>query len=105
VKIGEFVNASFQITLTAKGTITGALQIKGLPFTSAASFTATAQVGYWDALATAMIDIKGLLSPSSTVMSLRGITAATTSVSTDLATTDINNSTTLIGVVSYRAVA
>lgn len=100
VKIGQLVMAWFDVTLTAKGTITTSVQIQGLPFTSGGQ--GTAHVAYWENLATATISIAGLVGASGTAVTLYFNTAAATTRAS-MTTTDIGNTTRLAGMVSYRA--
>jgi hypothetical protein len=104
VKIGQMVIATFQTTLTAKGTITGDVVVSGLPFTaqnvSSIFWVAPVQ---WFGLATNWVNVIGLLQPNTTIMLIRGATAAGTANSTSLAASDIGNSTSVIGTIVYRA--
>ncbi len=105
VKIGSMVMCTFDVVLSNKGTITGEVQISGLPFTSAngADFRyASASLSLWQNLATSYVYLAGLVIDNSTRMPIRGATAAATALSS-IATADINNNARFSGTVVYRA--
>jgi len=61
VKIGRLVTAFGSLTLTAKGTITGNLEIQGLPFTSTSgTAVGTGHLGKWTALGATMLNLQEL---------------------------------------------
>lgn len=103
VKIGKFVWAFYSLTLSAKGTITGVVQVQGLPFTSSGT---NAQAGagttYTANLATNTVDHKFLVSSAVTAATLYMKTAASTGHIT-MATADIANDTQLIGFIIYES--
>lgn len=108
VKAGQMVIAAFDVTLTAKGTITTSVQIQGLPFTTAAAAVGDGigggNIQFWSNLAVAWITLNLVPVASSTAASLFGLTAA--AVTTVAPTTaDIANNTRLVGSVYYRASA
>jgi hypothetical protein len=96
-KIGNLVVAAFTVTLSAKGTITGVVQVSGLPFASA-SPSGTLMLGYQN-LATNWVHLKGLVSGS--VVLVRGTTVAAMDNEGALTTTDITNTTQFTGTVIY----
>jgi hypothetical protein len=105
VKVGSMVMCTFDVVLSNKGTITGEVQISGLPFTSAngADFRyAASSFGLWQNLATSYVYLAGLVIDNSTRMPIRGATAAATALSS-IATADINNNARFSGTVVYRA--
>ena len=105
VKVGSMVMCTFDVVLSNKGTITGEVQISGLPFTSAngADFRyAAPSFGLWQNLATAYVYLSGVVIDNSTRMPIRGATAAATALSS-IATADINNNARFSGTVVYRA--
>jgi predicted secreted protein len=99
VKVGRLVYCWFIVTLTAKGTITGAVQIQGLPFT--ADFYSTAQPEF-NALATNWINVILRPQASSTTCLVTGAQAAGTSNIVALGTADITDTTQMICGFSYR---
>lgn len=104
VKVGNLVMCTFDVVLSTKGTISGEVQISGLPFTSAngADFRyAAPSFGLWQNLATAYVYLSAVVIDNSTRMPIRGATAAATALSS-LATSDINNAR-FSGTVLYRA--
>lgn len=104
VKTGRKVCATFQVTLSAKGTITGAVQIQGLPYTADATVGASAALPYYVTLNTNWVSLGGYLFPSTTALAIYGNTAAAATV-TALATGDITNTTEIRGTVTYLATA
>jgi hypothetical protein len=106
LKIGQLVWAGYEVLLSAKGTISGAVQIKGFPFAANAAMGILAPVPYWNALATAVVGISGYMQATTQVLALSKVTAAAVSAdSAPMATGDIGNSTSLAGSVLYRAAA
>lgn len=104
VKAGQNVLAYGYIGLSNKGTITGNVEIQGLPFTVLNVSNAFA-VGplYWKGLATNWVSVIAYPNPNTTIATVVGATAAATGNNTNLATADIQNSTELIVCFSYRA--
>jgi len=105
VKIGQFVYASFNVTLSNKGAgITGALQIQGLPFTvlSVTNYFPPVFINYWTSAGIALSGMGGYC--SGTVCNVYGVAAAATSVSAG-DNTWINNTTQFLGAAAYRASA
>lgn len=104
VKVGQIVHCAFEVTLSAKGTITTDVQIQGLPFTSTATYTA-GSIG-WINTVTGFVNVIPIIITSSAAATLYGITAATTNFgATPLATADIAANTTFRGSITYRAAA
>lgn len=106
VKIGQQVNATFYVHLSAKGTITGDVIISGLPFVASGltGYFGGAAISYWGNFNTALVALVGLIPISASYVLLRGAAAATASVTT-LATASITDTTQVVGFVSYRASA
>jgi hypothetical protein len=100
VKIGQFVLATFNVQLSTKGTITGNVQIKGLPFTANAGGGLCALK--WGSSATSWVDSLGEVPAGFAFLTVWAITAAGTGFST-IATADIGNSTSFLGTICYRA--
>jgi hypothetical protein len=103
VKIGRYVFADYYVRLSVKGTITGAVQIQGLPFTDANEINTIPSVVYFDATATNWTSILAAISPGTTAAAIVGIAAATTTNTTALATADISATTLFAGTIIYRA--
>ena len=101
-KFGSWVEVEFYVNLSTEGTITGNVQIEGLPF-AAASYTATGppQPMGWHLTPTSFVNVFGVISGST--FQINGITGATTSYQFALTAADISNSTGLTGVLSYRS--
>lgn len=103
IKIGKLVSVTFIVTLTTKGTITGAVQVSGLPFVVGAG-AANAVIPYYIALNTSWLGIGGHAFGASSAINLYGNTAAAVTV-TPLATGDISNTTEIRGSLVYHATA
>jgi hypothetical protein len=101
VKIGSQVTVWFVVTLSTLGTITGNVQVKGLPFTVNASVGAINLIEYV-ALTTTWVSVIGQTSTSTTVVDIRGATAAATTNATALVQADLSNTTLLVGAISYQ---
>lgn len=106
VKIGKLVTATFRMSLTALGTVTTDVQVQGLPFTSASTSNGSAAmvVGRWGNLTTSIVFLSGVLSASSTAITLWAATAATGSQA-KLAQADLANTSYLEGSITYIAAA
>jgi hypothetical protein len=103
VKIGQLVFVGFDVTLTAKGTITTDVQIQGLPFASGAVAHGVPIDGIV-ILNTAVVSICGYMASGETAVTLLIRTAAAASA-TAAATADIANNTRISGSFCYRAAA
>lgn len=106
VKIGKQVHATFNVTLTAKGTITTDVQIQGLPFTieNIVSYTPSLVISFWGTLGVAWVTLGGFGNANTTTATVWGTKVAAVSSSV-LATADIANATQLVGCITYRASA
>lgn len=107
IKVGRFVCAAFDVQLSTKGTITGNVQIKGLPFlvsNTTNQNAGTCHIGYWDVMTSSVVYLTGHAAANSTAASLMIATAAATSL-TNVAAGDLSNTTRFIGCVSYLASA
>lgn len=106
VKIGQFVMATFRCDFTAKGTITGNLQVQGLPFTVNGGPNVLYQSPLvWSSTASAYSNLQAQqTNASGTTALIQGITAASTAFTT-LVTGDIGNATIMGGTLIYRAAA
>lgn len=78
VKIGRLVYIQGHIILSTLGTITGAVLLSGLPFTSGSVLDATCPVGVWYNLNTGYVNVSGDLGTNDTRITLLAITAAAT---------------------------
>lgn len=106
VKIGRQVTASCFVVLSVKGTITGNVEIQGLPF--AAETVASMQTYgtvQWGDLATTWVNVIGRVLSGGSVVQLRGATAAAANNVTALVTADINNNTSIGLTLTYMASA
>jgi len=103
VKIGKLVWAQYKATLSAKGTITGSIQIQGLPYTTH-NVTNESGVGAisFASLATNWISVVAITVVNTTAAAVQGTQAAAAST-TALAAGDIGNTTSMAGFLVYRA--
>ena len=71
-----------RVSLSTLGTITGSVQIKGLPIAASASSNryVAVYVGYFSNLTTNYVWLTGFIAPSDTSITLQGLTAAATGV-------------------------
>lgn len=106
-KIGEMVHAHCYVRLSTKGTITGNVQIQGVPFTSknTTNLYSVAAVT-WQSLNANKVNVTAALQPNTTVLDLYGLAAAgADAVGTQLVTADIADTTGFIVSITYRATA
>jgi hypothetical protein len=102
VKVGKLVTVQFRAELSAKGTITGNVEIQGLPFTPDAS-TNMLSIGTlgWINLASNWVNIIWRVS-TTTAAPVAGCQAAAATNFTALTTSDIGNTTVLTGTLTYK---
>jgi hypothetical protein len=99
------VFVSARMVLSAKGTITGALQILGLPFTAGGAVPVVGSIA-WDVFVTSYVSLVGNVSVGTTAVTLLGLTAAgTTNLTTTLGTANIGNTSEVRFSMTYRAAA
>lgn len=100
-KWGQLVVIQAYAALSAKGTITGNVQLQGLPFTSLNVANAYCALHLeWLNMTTALVFCSAQVQPGTTSAYLEAATAATASLSL-LVTGDVSNTTTLIIGGSY----
>ena len=104
IKVGQLVTAWFRVGFTAKGTITGNLQIQGLPFTVENTIAMPGPVT-WEGFALSYVNVAMEATPNTTTAAVYGITAAAVSNRTDLATAAVSDTSTFIGTLTYLASA
>jgi hypothetical protein len=107
VKCGQIVVCPFAVELSAKGTITGNVEIQGLPFTvsSAASPTGGGTIfGRFGSLTTSVVGLFGNPASGGTASTVNLMTAAATGT-TAMVTGDLSNTTLMYGVCFYRTAA
>lgn len=103
VKTGRKVWVGGVIVLTNKGTITGNVQIKGLPFAVGSSVGDKGMFTfYWEAMTTPITYLTAGSELGLTVATLYAATAATTGLSV-LAQADVSNALGLVFSTTYRA--
>jgi hypothetical protein len=94
-----------RVQLSTQGTITGAVQIKGLPFASlnSAGYRATAAVA-WTTTTTAYVSIVGIINENASAIDLVATAAATTSLTTQsLAQANLAATTRFVLSIVYEA--
>lgn len=107
VKIGQLVTAQFVVTLSAKGTITGNVQIQGLPFTALSGLSVSSAEFDWANLATNWFSVfaAGAIG-GGTAITVKGNKDSAGAVSAaTLTTADLGNTSSLTGTIVYRAAA
>lgn len=104
IKVGKYVFASFDLRLTALGTITGNVQIKGLPYTQVNGFAAgCGMIQGFSGMTTSYFNLLLTAGSNSTVCDLWGQTGAGTSVSGTLAQANLSNTTRINGAITFIA--
>lgn len=104
VKIGKFVCVTCNVQLSAKGTITGNVQIQGLPFSTEANIHGAMSIQF-TGVATNWVGLVCQITASFNGMPITGAAAAATTNSTPLVAADIGNSTQFLVTGVYRASA
>ena len=105
VKIGLLVIAFGRAILSAKGTITGNVQISGLPFTSENQGNLSVAEVAFGSLANNFVNVIARTQPNTTVFRIWGNTTAATTNRTTMTTSDITDTTDLGLTAIYRATA
>lgn len=107
IKVGKEVHIQFAVQFTAKGTVSGNVQIKGLPITSENLVATQFSVPtiWFSNLATNWVNVTGYISPNTNVINITGAQAAAATNGTPLTTTDLSDTSELIGQLTYRAAA
>jgi hypothetical protein len=101
VKIGKLAYCAYDVLLSTEGTITGNVEIQGLPFPVQANSGSPALLGRWSSLATNWVELNVIAASGGSTALVRGTTAAGSSSNTSLTASDINNTTRLSGVILY----
>jgi hypothetical protein len=106
IKVGKLVTCFGRLTMSTLGTVTGQVQISGLPFTSdnITNLYGDCHINYWNNLTSSLIQLSGQVLPNTAVVTLLGAAAAATGLST-LAQADLANTTDFIFKVTYQASA
>jgi hypothetical protein len=99
-KVGRLVTANFRVALTAKGTVTGEICVKGLPFTVQNSITFGAGVSYWNNMGANFNYLFFSPNANNTLAFLQGTKNAGITVY-DLVTADITDTTQFNGSFTY----
>ena len=105
VKVGKLVTCQARVTLSTLGTITGNVQIQGLPFTAEnTSGLVSIAVINWTAMTTALVYCCGVVTANGTAIVVVGVAAAGVSLG-NFTQADLSNTTSFDVTVSYRATA
>lgn len=104
-KVGGLVMAPFTIVLSAKGTITGNVEIQGLPFT----VDSTVAMRYisalvWAGLGTTHVNVIARVVSGTTMAEVRSATTASGNNTVQLVTADLTNGSQFEGTLIYQAV-
>lgn len=101
--IGNTVSIQFSVVLSTLGTITGNVQIAGLPYTSFNGTTFRTQaILAWQGFTTSVYTAQGRLKQNSTILDVLANTAAGTSITTaSLVQADLSNSSGFTGGLVY----
>lgn len=108
IKIGQMVFVEFRLILSAKGTISGSVEIQGLPFTVSSTGPSAGRGVFscrFDSLNTNQIAVLFQPVAGSTKAQSLSTAAAGTSNSGGLTTTDLTDTTGFQGFLAYRASA
>ncbi len=105
-KIGRQVTCTFEVQLSAVGTVSGTAQISGLPFPVGNSrrYRTGLTTGRFANMGQAYVILNGQLAENTSVIDLYIATAAATSLSTPNATNAFTNTTAIEGSFTYFTV-
>lgn len=102
VKIGRFIDCQFNIVLSTLGTITGDVEIGGLPFATPNVVPGGApQPLLFASLNTPWVQVYALPVQNTSIALVRGLTAAATANVTSLQQTDLTATSTFVGSLLY----
>lgn len=101
IKIGKNLTLWFRAVLSNKGTITGNLEIQGLPFASANITTQTPVCPIQWTTTTLYALVQGIMSPNTSVIQIRAVTVPATSP-VNITTLDIGNTSIFTGTISIQ---
>jgi len=105
VKIGKMVKLGFKALLTVKGTLSGYIVVKGLPFTSASTGTDIFRAPiFFEGMATNMVHAIGVVVAASASIALY-YTVTAAAAPTLMQPADVGNATGFSGSVTYEASA
>lgn len=103
-RFGTLIIAPFTVVLSNAGTITGDVQIQGLPYACNPDINGDFELGHWSALNTAVICVPGSIAVGTTAIRLFLVTgAATSSIAAFMQPADVTNTTRFAGVAIYEA--
>ena len=102
IKNGRQVTANCYVALSNKGTITGNVQIQGLPYATenVTNMFVAATVPYFNDLATNWMSLGGFVNPNSTAINIQGRQTAGSST-LSLTTADILNTSGFMASITY----
>ena len=103
VKIGAFVYCWFDVTLSNKGSSSGGVEVRGLPFTSTNGVEGrgTFAVGYYSGFSSLNSAPFGRVEADSTrVIISHSDGSGTTGSSSDISNTNVNNNSRLQGLIT-----
>lgn len=106
VKIGQLVTAWYDLTLSTKGTITTNCEIQGLVHAgiNVGNVISVGLIEFTN-LGTNWVQVTHSMVANTSVARVFGLAAAATTIGTPLTTADITDTTTVRGVIIYRAAA
>lgn len=105
VKVGKQVTVWCVVVLSTEGTITGNVEIQGLPFAAEtiANWEQVAGPFLFEGLATNWIGVTGFVASNTSVVAVRGTAAAGANNRTALTATDIGDTSGFEFTLTYRA--
>jgi hypothetical protein len=102
VKVGKKVSVQGYVLLTAKGTITGNVQLQGLPFAAENTTDLYSAAAMWGQNTSGLSGLSGFIQPNTSVIAIYGSGVAAADHGA-LATANITNTTGFIFSATYRA--
>ena len=108
VKVGRLVTCSFDVVLSAEGTVTGNAVLKGLPFASGTDGAASGKgnraglcIGPFFNLGNSVVYLSGYIEENKTSVEFSQTTAAASGIASVAGSTLFTNTTQIIGSITY----
>lgn len=105
LKIGKLVIASYSVTLSTLGTLTGTVQLQGLPFTveNLSNYSPVSAM-FWSSMTSTFVNMIAIGIPNTTTATVAGATVAVVTLAARVQA-DFSATSNLTGTLIYRASA
>jgi hypothetical protein len=105
VKVGKLVYANYDVSLSAKGTMSGNVTISSLPFSGSGAGIGNAggPVVYWGSMNTSWNSIQAHIGDGNNYANCYGTQGSGNTTTSSVSPTDLTNSTRWMGMLVYQA--